>query len=350
MKINFFLNNNPQVKWNPYSVKNGGLGGNYTSLMNIAKTMASHGHDVSIFTYVNLLKVVKEDIYDGVKYRDISSLAKDKTLGISDIFISCESGNPGEWFSAKYKYNWIHRNTRTSVSDDMGFNGQIVASQFHMDYLEMKEAIIIPNGVDLELFNTEGAPKIRERNSIVYIGHPIKGMKFLPQIKQKIRELSDIEVSIHVYGNSELWGWEQDQFIDLQKDLIKSRIKYHGRVGQKDLSRYLKTHQVFISPSSFAEPFGMSMLEAMSSGCIPVVSSVGYPKTLIGDSGYVIDGSPSDFGWITLMSEQVIKILQDQDALTDMGIIASRRAKQFSWEESYKVWEEKILNIALVNR
>lgn len=341
MKINFFFNHNPNVSWNPYTLKNAGLGSNYTAIWNLSREMAKNNHDVTVFGYVN-----KEDIYDGVKFRHLKSLATDKTLGKSDIFISCESGRAERFFVADKTISWIHRNVADNANTE-DFDHTIYASDFHLKYTHKgntERTLVIPNGVDLELFNPQThLPK--EANSLVFIGHPIKGMSYLVDAKEKIKETyNSAQFSIHVYGNAELWGWDQKQFDDLHKKMIKAKIKYHGRVGQDKMARFMKTHQILFYPSTFQEPFGLSVLEAMAVGLVPVVSNVGNLKELVGDAGYVIDGVPTDFGWYSYAAEAVVTLFKDPELLKQLSTKAQSRAAQYSWQNIYKIWEDKILN------
>lgn len=342
-QINFFFNHNPEIKWNPFTVLNGGLGGNYVAIMNVMKTMAKNGYKVRFFGFVN-----KEDIYDGVEYRDISTLQKSPDLGECDIFISCESGYPFNYIKANKAYNWIHRNIGTSISMSDKFDGHIVASQFHKDYLENhlkgRKTFIIPNGVDIELFNSDILRK-RGLNSLVYVGHPMKGMKYLIDFKQRFQDLipKGFEYSVHTYGNAELWGWDQDQFTKLQGELIKSRIQYHGRRGHKELSRFLKNHQIFLYTTVFYEPFGMAVLEGMACGLIPIVPNIGNLPEIVGNAGYVIDGNPKEFGWMTNASEKVLDLMKNPDKMSDMSILARRTAEKYTWEKAFEIWDREIL-------
>jgi glycosyltransferase involved in cell wall biosynthesis len=336
MKINFFFNHNQNINWSYYTILNAGLGGNYVALWNVARVMAKNGHDVTIFSYIN-----REDVYDGVKMRHIKSLANDKSLGESDIFISCESGRAPNYFTAKKTINWIHRNTIDQ--NDTSFDETVVASQFHKDYLGLPNALIIPNGVDIEVFKPD-PEKTREQGSMFFTGHPIKGMKELPKLFAKIKETTKAPSSMHTYGDAGIWGWDQSQFVQLQTEMIRNRIHYHGRMGQKLLAKFITQHQLFVYPTNFQEPFGLAVLEAMACGAVPIVSGVGNLPNLVGDAGYVIQGNPNDFGWITYATDKIKQLLEDPILVKRMSEKAITQAHKYTWDDVYEIWEKLVLN------
>jgi len=322
--INFYLASNPDLSWNPYTIRNAGLGGNYVAVWNLAKSLAKRGHEVTIYSHIH-----DEDIYVNVAVKDIRRLQIDKLQ--PDIFISCESGIPRE-ITGK-KINWIHRNVGDKI-DIQDFDSHVFASDFHKEYLE-SEGEVIPNGVDIELFRPN---KNKLEYDVTFVGHPIKGMQYIPEVVSKVRETIPT-INTHIYGNAEIWGWNNDDFIPLQKILIENRLKYHGRMGQGNLARYMSQSKVFLYPSTFQEPFGLAVLEGMACGCIPVVSEVGNVPELIKDCGFVIKGIPTDFGWTTQAAEKVVELLTDKDMFREYSQKCVARAKAYNWDIVAELWE-----------
>ena len=85
--INFYFALNPDLSWNPYTIRNAGLGGNYVAIWNLARVLAKRGHSVTVYGYIH-----REDVYEGVFFKHIKRIPQDNP--IPDIFISCESGIP----------------------------------------------------------------------------------------------------------------------------------------------------------------------------------------------------------------------------------------------------------------
>ena len=58
---------------------------------------------------------------------------------------------------------------------------------------------------------------------------------------------------------------------------FRNQIKVEGTLfSEVDLKKELESAQIFVYPSKaeYGETFGLSVLEAMSCGCVPVVSSL----------------------------------------------------------------------------
>jgi glycosyltransferase involved in cell wall biosynthesis len=53
---------------------------------------------------------------------------------------------------------------------------------------------------------------------------------------------------------------------------IGDRVSFMGKVGHDEVARAYRTHHAFVFPSEWEEPFGLTHLEAMASGC-PVIST-----------------------------------------------------------------------------
>lgn len=347
MKIIFFINQNQELDWRSHTVLNLGLDVPYSSIYYLSRELAKRGHDVTIFSFIkrakddlsNKLKP-QEDIYDGVQFRDIASLAKDPSLGECDVYVSCESGYSSKFFKAKKSINWVHRNVDGAIKLD-SFDHHVLLSEAHVKMfgLEVDDVNVIPNGVADHFF--EDYKVRRDPKGISFVGHPIKGMAYIPELMKKLRS-EKVDFKMHVYGNALIWGWEQDQFLSLQTKLIKTKAKYHGRVGHKNMSKFLQQQKVFAYPSTFDEPFGLAVLEAMASGQVPVVSSIGNPKNIIRDAGYVIDGLPTEFGWNTRATEKIKEVLDSQSLYEEKAALAKGIASKYTWQNSADKWEALI--------
>ena len=329
--INFYFTLNPDLSWNPYTITNAGLGGNYVAIWNLSQALAKRGHSVTVYSYIH-----REDVYKGVAFKHINRIPHDNPN--PDLLISCESRMPSGIVPRGTKVNWIHRNVGDGLDFD-NFDYHVFASEFHKQYLEAKEGEIIPNGVDLELFKSN--PR-KLGNDITFVGHPIKGMQYIPGILSKIREKIP-SVVVHIYGNAEIWGWRNDSFIPLQSMLIKNKILYHGRTSQTDVARFMAQSKIFLYPSTFQEPFGIAVLEAMACGCVPVASSVGNIPDLIKGCGFSVRGLPTDFGWNTQAAEKVVELLLDREMFKEYSEKCIVRAKAYSWDIIAELWENKFL-------
>jgi glycosyltransferase involved in cell wall biosynthesis len=329
MRISFFYNQNPDLKWRSWTVLNAGLGGVYGTIFNLAKELVKLGHEVTVWGNIR-----KPDIYDGVNYIDWRMYNPQYR---EDVLIGCESFP--ETTSAKKIVNWVYRNTERSLNK-LNVDVAVFRSEFHKNSLNYtpKRSVVISDGVDLEIFK----PSEKWNNDVTCTCHPIKTFKHFLELTPRIREeIKDIQV--HLWGNGEIWGWDQEQFGELQNNLIKVKSLYHGRAGHKTIGEQMGHSKVFLYPSSFEEPFGLAVLEGMACGCVPVVSQVGNLPKLVDGCGYVIEGKPDDFGWYTKATEKVIEVLRNETLFKRLSTMCITRAKYYSWNYIVKKWVEEVL-------
>ncbi|MCP4551506.1 MAG: glycosyltransferase family 4 protein [Bacteroidetes bacterium] len=101
------------------------------------------------------------------------------------------------------------------------------------------------------------------------------------QIDSVIKVLSRINLETKINWTYTIIGEgsEESRLIELVKMYdLESKITFKGRVSKKEVFNSMKTHDIYIMPST-NETFGLAYLEAMASGCI-----------VIGAKGWGIDG------------------------------------------------------------
>lgn len=98
----------------------------------------------------------------------------------------------------------------------------------------------------------------------------------------------------------------------------KAKIYWHASGYGEDLKKY----------PEYAEHFGISTVEAMGAGCVPVVFNAGGQREIIsdGENGYL---------WDTLeqQKEMTKKIIENEKLFQQMSAAAKKRANDFSLEK-----------------
>lgn len=139
----------------------------------------------------------------------------------------------------------------------------------HILYPSVSSSILTRNNVDLEK---------QRKNNVVTVSR-ISGAKNL-QIIPHIAELTNKEVSFTIVGllNSEK---TLKLLLRLVKDLnLSERVNILTNVTREQLKRILLSSKVFLH-TSINEAFGISIVEGMASGCIPVVHNSGGPMEFV---------------------------------------------------------------------
>lgn len=107
---------------------------------------------------------------------------------------------------------------------------------------------------------------------------------------------------------------------------IEGKVEFAGRQPQDKLQAYYDAIDVLLMPSR-SEGFGLTAVEGMARGCVPVVSDTGGLPEVLGDSecGYL--HRPED------VDDMAAKILAASADLNRMSTAAIRRAADFSYEK-----------------
>lgn len=124
-----------------------------------------------------------------------------------------------------------------------------------------------------------------------------------------------------------------NQFLEEHPDLI-GKVRLLGKVN--DLYRILQLSDVFLLPSE-QESFGLAALEAMAAET-PVISSNagGIPEVNIqGETGFL-----AEIGNVEAMSNYTIKLLSDENLLTQMKKNAKDQALRFDLKNILPLYEK----------
>ena len=122
---------------------------------------------------------------------------------------------------------------------------------------------------------------------LLYAGKLIK-RKNIDQVLRAVAELKDeIPLRMEIVGS----GKEENALRQLSDSLgIKDIVRFSGRVSRDEVIRKMSQADLFCMPS-VRETFGLTNLEAMSVGCIPVsTKGEGVDGIVVDrDNGYLVD-------------------------------------------------------------
>jgi glycosyltransferase involved in cell wall biosynthesis len=107
-----------------------------------------------------------------------------------------------------------------------------------------------------------------------------------------------------------------------------SLYRYVGKLTQAEVSKLMRTCHVLVLPSVF-EGFGLVIPEAMATG-MPVIASdhsIGPEMIDEGETGFVI--KPWD---VDRLADRLDRLASRRAEAVEMGVRASRRAQEFSWD------------------
>lgn len=121
---------------------------------------------------------------------------------------------------------------------------------------------------------------------------------------------------------------------------LEEKVKLFGRLPKGEMNTFWKNQDVFVNVSE-CEGTSLSMLEAMSYGCVPVVTDVSGAREFItdGESGYICK-----VGDLSGMSDCIVELAQNRQKLETYGM-KSRKiiAERCNPDRYIDFWTEQML-------
>ena len=107
------------------------------------------------------------------------------------------------------------------------------------------------------------------------------------------------------------------------------QVEFLGRVSEEDKLRAFATADIYASPATGQESFGIVLLEAMAAGKAIVCSDIHGYKGVVrrGDQALLVPPKDPD-----ALADALITLIRDPERRALMGESGRRRAVQFGWE------------------
>ena len=191
---------------------------------------------------------------------------------------------------------------------------------------------VVHNGVNIVKFTPLFTTDKQEHPVILYVGRVIerKGVHLLMQAMERV--ITQFPQSKLIIVGSRLFGDNSEtpyiKMLKQESAKLGDSIVFTGYVQKDDLPAIYQKATVFVCPSNWGEPFGLTNLEAMASG-LPVIAAKrgGIPEA-VGDAGMLID--PED---IDSLADSIIQLLGDSQLRASLGHKARKRVEeQFTWQ------------------
>ena len=207
---------------------------------------------------------------------------------------------------------------------------------------DLRKVVVIPPGVDLELFHPHPAAEVRtqiglpkDAQMVLYVGRieRLKGLETLLRAAALLQErgfLSPTCPCVMVIGGDPDNPQEEMRHLQELRDSLSigNVVTFLGKRPQTELPLYYSAAQAVVMPSQY-ESFGMVALEAMACGTPVVASGVGGLLYLVRDgrTGFHIpDSDPS------ALAGKLQMLLSDERLRQELGRHAANVAHAYSWE------------------
>lgn len=189
---------------------------------------------------------------------------------------------------------------------------------------------VIPNGVDVDRFHPDNEPfdqwRSPDKINIVFVGRldPRKGVNHLiasiPQVVERTRG----RARFLIVGDSYL---RRKLEASVRADM-RQHVTFVGSVPAHDLPRWYATADIFVSPATGNESFGIVLLEAMAAGRPVVCSDIpGYRSAVVPDYNGVLH-PPND---VDALAAALCGLVENDERRTTLSINGRKRALEFAW-------------------
>ncbi len=200
---------------------------------------------------------------------------------------------------------------------------QYVNNFFPRDYR------IIPNGIAVEHFAgpVQPWPQYQDgKTNILFVGRleKRKGLKYLLAAYSRLKwEYPDLRLLVVGPGNLDK---ESHQILSARNP---ADVELVGGVSYQDLPRYYASADIFCSPATGQESFGIVLLEAMAAGKPIVASDIeGYAGIIRdGQQGLLFPRKDSD-----ALADALAALINDPARAARMGATGRRLVEQYRWK------------------
>jgi len=218
-----------------------------------------------------------------------------------------------------------------------------------MNKLCNREIVVIPNGVDLDRFDSLSRAESRHKLNIsdkdkilLFVGSlkPVKGTRYLVEAMSIIGQKSN-DIRLLVVGDGE----ERQMLEGLVAKLnLSQRVSFAGQVPNEVVPQYMVAADIFVLPS-LSEGFPVTFLEAIASG-LPIIATKvrGTPEIVAeGENGFLVSSQDSE-----KLAERILFLFENRELRERMGRNNREKARRYSWEDIAKKLEQvytKAINV-----
>jgi len=289
-----------------------------------------HGSVARITVSFHLTNRIKHYVRDGnfdvIHYHEplmpvlpVTALRYSQTVNVGTFHAFARS-NVGYYYGKPLLKRYVRRlNARIAVS--------VPAKEFVEHYFP-GEYRVVPNGIDVQRFrNQPPLPEFADgKCNILFVGRLEyrKGLGYLLRAFAQLKR-SYPAIRLIIVGDGPLRRWYGNFIARKQlEDVVTA-----GYVSSDELPRYYASADIFCSPATGDESFGIVLLEAMASGK-PIVATdiAGFRHVLThGREGLLVE--PKNKRQLATVLEALIN---GPTLRRDLGVAGLRTVQQYDWE------------------
>lgn len=212
---------------------------------------------------------------------------------------------------------------------------------------QMKDkSCVIPNPIDTDIFCAQDAHEYSITPLIVYTGrvHKEKGLELLVKAVSTLNEKYKVQLQIIGASAIESGGSGEEYVRELNELAHNFKIEWVAPIyNPHKLAEYVKKGNIFCYPSlaEKGETFGVSPLEGMGLGLVPIVSDLDCFKDFVNENnGFAFNHNSKNA--VKQIVEDVIQLIESPKLYREKSLYAIETARRFSVKEIANMYMKKI--------
>lgn len=187
------------------------------------------------------------------------------------------------------------------------------------------DAVVIPNGVDVDSF-AGALPKAEwQGGTIGFIGRINEPRKGLPVLMKALPKILAARPATRLLVAGR--GDEEEALEGLPPEM-RSQVEFLGMVSDEDKARLLRSVDVYIAPNTGGESFGIILVEALSAGAPVLASDLDAFAQVLdhGAAGELFANEDAD-----ALAEAAVRLLGDPVRRAELRERGSAHVRRFDW-------------------
>lgn len=190
----------------------------------------------------------------------------------------------------------------------------------------------------------------KKEKTLIYASTPFRGLKYMPYIFRKVLDKHP-DCKLKVFSGMKLYGQEDTiEFQRIYNELKNTPNTYYSEpITHKELAEEFKKAAIFAYPNVWEETSCVTLIEAMRSGCYPIITDIGaLPETSLGYGSIVpLIAKYDSSGWIPNQTfldnfvREIVSVLNNFDS-TYIKQMSSVAINQYDWKSIAKEWQTLI--------
>jgi phosphatidyl-myo-inositol alpha-mannosyltransferase len=202
------------------------------------------------------------------------------------------------------------------------------------------DAVVIPNGVDVDFFADAEPNPDWQGGTIGFIGRIDEPRKGLPTLMRALPKILAERpgTRLLVAGRG-----DQKEAVEDLPAAMRGQVVFLGMVSDQDKARLLRSVDVYVAPNTGGESFGMILTEAMAAGSAVVASDLDAFRRVLGGGAGGAGGAGVLFptGDAAALAATIAGLLDDPAGRAALVERATRAVARFDWA----VLAERVLEV-----